>query len=32
MPDAYAHLRTARHAMVLSGYTLPSQNAFLAGE
>lgn len=31
MPDAYAHLRTARHAMVLSGYTLPSQNAFLAG-
>lgn len=31
MPDAYAHLRTARHALLLSGQTLEAQNAFLAG-
>ncbi len=31
MPDAYAHLRTARHALLLSEQEIPSLNAFLAG-
>lgn len=31
MPDAYAHLRTARHALLLSGQAVASQDAFLAG-
>ncbi|MBC5581458.1 zinc dependent phospholipase C family protein [Anaerofilum sp. BX8] len=31
MPDAYAHIRTARHALALSGVSLPSDVAFRAG-
>lgn len=31
MPDAYTHLRTARHALALSGGALPCKIAFLAG-
>lgn len=31
MPDAYAHIRTARHALALSGTDIPSDVAFRAG-
>lgn len=31
MPDAYTHLRTARHAAALAGIDLPVPAAFLAG-